>query len=192
MLALKYGDISGLERSIDAAYEVASQRLFEVFLDKFHLLSHLRALKNFLLLGHGDFVDTLMDSLGPTLSKPANTLSRHILTATLESAVRATSASQDSPDVLRRLDARMLEYSHGELGWEVFTLEYRLDAPVDAIVDPDATVVYKQLFGHLWQLKRIERVLGQAWTRIIGGSRLFQRALRRFPVLPRCILSLTH
>jgi gamma-tubulin complex component 3 len=170
---LRYGDIAGLEQSIDAAYKVTSQRLFEVFVEKFKLLDHLCALKNFLLLGHGDFVDTLMDALGPSLARPANTLYRHILTATLEGAVRASSAARDGPDVLRRLDARMLEYSHGELGWDVFTLEYRLDAPVDAIVDPDAVVHYKQLFAHLWKLRRIERTLAQAWTRIIGGTRLF-------------------
>lgn len=63
-IALKYSDISGLERSIDAAYQVASQRLFDVFFDKFKLLDHLTALKQYLMLGHGDFADQLMDSLG--------------------------------------------------------------------------------------------------------------------------------
>jgi hypothetical protein len=53
-----------LERSIDAAYQIASQRLFDVFFDKFKLLDHLRALKNYLMLGHGDFADQLMDALG--------------------------------------------------------------------------------------------------------------------------------
>jgi gamma-tubulin complex component 3 len=62
--ALKYSDIVGLERSIDAAYSVASQRLFDVFLEKFKLLDHLRALKQYLLLGHGDFADQLMVALG--------------------------------------------------------------------------------------------------------------------------------
>jgi len=61
---LQYGDIGGLERSIDAAYQLASQRLFEVFIDKFKLLDHLSALKSFLLLGHGDFADQLMETLG--------------------------------------------------------------------------------------------------------------------------------
>lgn len=61
--ALKYSDISGLERSIDAAYQIASQRLFDVFFDKFKLLVHFKALKNYLMLGHGDFVDQLMDAL---------------------------------------------------------------------------------------------------------------------------------
>lgn len=62
--ALKYSDISGLERSIDAAYQTASQRLFEVFIEKFKLLDHLRALKHYLMLGHGDFADQLMETLG--------------------------------------------------------------------------------------------------------------------------------
>ena len=62
--ALQYSDISGLERSIDAAYRIASQRLFDIFFEKFRLLDHLRALKNYLFLGHGDFADQLMDALG--------------------------------------------------------------------------------------------------------------------------------
>ena len=61
---LKYSDILGLEKSIDAAYEIASQRLFDVFFDKFKLLDHLLALKHYFLLGYGDFADTLMDALG--------------------------------------------------------------------------------------------------------------------------------
>ena len=62
--ALQYGDIGGLERSIDIAYQIASHRLFEVFIEKFKLLDHLLALKHFLLLGHGDFADQLMQTLG--------------------------------------------------------------------------------------------------------------------------------
>lgn len=63
-IALKYSDIVGLERSIDVAYQIASQRLFDVFFDKYRLLDHLLALKHYLLLGYGDFADQLMDTLG--------------------------------------------------------------------------------------------------------------------------------
>ena len=61
---MQYSDISGLERSIDSAYSIASQRLFDVFFEKFGLLVHLKALKNYMFLGHGDFADSLMDQLG--------------------------------------------------------------------------------------------------------------------------------
>ncbi|THV08504.1 gamma-tubulin complex DGRIP91/SPC98 component [Dendrothele bispora CBS 962.96] len=173
--SLKYSDILGLERSIDAAYSVASQRLFDVFLEKFKLLDHLRALKHYLLLGHGDFADQLMITLGSSLSRPANALFRHNLTATLETAIRSSNAQNDPPDVLRRLDARMLEYSHGEIGWDVFTLEYKIDAPIDTVIDPDSMIKYLKLFNHLWQMKRIEGTLSQSWMRIAGGARTFLR-----------------
>ncbi|KAJ7749089.1 gamma-tubulin complex DGRIP91/SPC98 component [Mycena maculata] len=172
---LKYSDIAGLERSIDTAYQIASHRLFEVFIDKFHLLDHLRALKHYLLLGHGDFADQLMEALGPSLTRPANALFRHNLTATLETAIRSSNAQNDPPDVLRRLDARMLEYSHGEIGWDVFTLEYKVDAPIDTVLDPESMVKYLKLFNHLWQMKRIEGTLNVGWMRITGGARTFLR-----------------
>jgi gamma-tubulin complex component 3 len=184
-----------LERFIDAAYQTASQRLFEVFLDKFRLLDHLQALKNYLMLGHGDFADQLMDILGsrsashfscssltmivsaysPNLGKPANALYRHNLTATLETAIRSSNAQNDPPDVLRRLDARMLEYSHGEIGWDVFTLEYKVDAPLDTLLDPDSIVKYLKVFNHLWRLKRVEAALSKGWMRVAGATRTFLR-----------------
>ncbi|KAI0068681.1 gamma-tubulin complex DGRIP91/SPC98 component [Artomyces pyxidatus] len=170
---LQYSDIAGLERSIDTAYRIASQRLFDVFFEKFRLLDHFRALKNYLLLGHGDFADQLMETLGPSLSRPANTLYRHNLTATLETAIRSSNAQKDPPDVLRRLDARMLEYTHGEIGWDVFTLEYKVDAPLDTVLDPDSMVKYLKLFNHLWKMKRIESTLTRGWMRTGSGTKAF-------------------
>ncbi|KAG5637370.1 hypothetical protein H0H81_004795 [Sphagnurus paluster] len=148
---LQYSDIAGLERSIDAAYHIASQRLFEVFIEKFKLLDHFSALKNYLLLGHGDFADRLMEALG------------------------SSNAIHDPLDVRRRLDARMLEYSHGEIGWDVFTLEYKVDAPIDTVLDPASMEQYLKIFRYLWQLKRMEGALNTGWMRIAGGTRSFLR-----------------
>uniref|UniRef100_A0A0W0FJX8 Putative gamma-tubulin complex component 3 n=1 Tax=Moniliophthora roreri TaxID=221103 RepID=A0A0W0FJX8_MONRR len=114
-------------------------------------------------------------SLGPSLSRPANVLFRHNLTATLETAIRSSNAQNDPPDVLRRLDARMLEYSHGEIGWDVFTLEYKVDPPIDTVIDPDSMVQYLKLFNYLWQMKRVEGTLSQCWMRVAGGARTFLR-----------------
>ncbi|TFK55684.1 gamma-tubulin complex DGRIP91/SPC98 component [Heliocybe sulcata] len=178
---LKYSDIAGLERSIDTAYQIASRRLFDVFLDKFRLLDHLRALKNYMLMGHGDFADQLMDALGPSLMKPANGLYRHQLTTTLETALQSTTARNDPPDVVRRLDARVLEYSHGEIGWDVFTLEYKVDAPIDTVIDPESTLKYLKLFNHLWKLRRVEKGLSTGWLRVTSGSKTFLRVAELEP-----------
>ncbi|KAG1742080.1 hypothetical protein EDD22DRAFT_851624 [Suillus occidentalis] len=90
-----------------------------VFTEKFRLLDHLSALNHYLLLGYGDFAEQLMESLRPSFAQPANTIYRHNLRATLETAIRISNAQNDPPDVFRRLDPRMLECTHGELGWEM-------------------------------------------------------------------------
>ncbi len=65
----------------------------------------------------------------------------------------------------------MLEYSHGEIGWDVFTLEYKLDAPIDTVLDPDSIQKYLKVFRHLWNMKRIEVALNQGWMKLAGGAR---------------------
>ena len=168
---LRYGDTATLETSIDVAYKTTMTRLIHLMNSKFKLPQHLTALRKYLLLGQGDFIALLMESLASNLDRPANSQYRHTLTAQLEHAIRNSNAQYDSPDVLRRLDARMLELSHGEIGWDVFTLEYKVDAPVDVIVSPWASKQYLKVFNFLWRVKRVEFALGVTWRNCMTGAR---------------------
>ncbi|KAK2834867.1 hypothetical protein FQN49_006836 [Arthroderma sp. PD_2] len=168
---LQYGDTATLETYIDEAYKTTMARLIFLMDSKFKLFDHLNALKKYLLLGQGDFIALLMESLSSNLDRPANSQYRHTLTAQLEHAIRSSNAQHDSPDVLRRLDARMLELSHGEIGWDCFTLEYKIDAPVDVIITPWASTQYLKVFNFLWRVKRVEFALGSTWRRCMTGAR---------------------
>ena len=168
---LKYGDTALLATSIDEAYKMVMARLITLMEDKFALYSHLQALKKYLLLGQGDFIALLMESLASNLDRPANSQYRHTLTAQLEHAIRNSNAQHEPADVLRRLDARMLELSHGEIGWDVFTLEYRVDSPLDVIVTPWASKQYLKVFNFLWRIKRVEFALSTTWRRLQTGAR---------------------
>ncbi|KAK5133758.1 hypothetical protein LTR08_007408 [Meristemomyces frigidus] len=168
---LKYGNTATLGTSIDEAYKTVMARLIDLLETKFALFSHLHALKKYLLLGQGDFIYLLMESLATNLDRPANSQYRHTLTAQLEHAIRNSNAQYDSADVLRRLDARMLELSHGEIGWDVFTLEYRVDSPLDVIVTPWASKQYLKVFNFLWRVKRVEFALSTTWRRLQTGAR---------------------
>lgn len=164
-------DLANLERSISLAYSLASTRLLTLFLTRFHLSDHLRALKSYLLLAKGDFVSLLLEQLGPSLSKPAHTLHRHSLTATLETALQGSSSAADHPDILRRLDARMLEFAHGETGWDVFALEYKVEAPLDTVLGPSTMEGYAKIFRWLFGIKRVEHALEEAWRSLLPGAR---------------------
>lgn len=93
---LHYGDTANLERSIGDAYKTTMARLIELMANKFKLFDHLQALKQYMLLGAGDFIAVLMESLSSNLDRPANTQYRHTLTAQLEHAVRNSNAQYDS------------------------------------------------------------------------------------------------
>lgn len=168
---LRYGDTATLEAWIDEAYKTTMQRLMQLMSSKFHLFDHLQALKNYILLGQGDFIALLMESLAANLDRPAGAQYRHTLTAQLEHAIRGSNAQYDSPDVLRRLDARMLQLSHGDIGWDCFTLEYKVDAPVDVVVTEWGNRQYLKVFNFLWRIKRVEFALAQTWRRCMTGAR---------------------
>ncbi|MBW0483746.1 hypothetical protein O181_023461 [Austropuccinia psidii MF-1] len=161
---LHYKDITGLQKTIDSTYSIANQILFHIFFVKLKLLNHLNALKDYLLMGRGDFISLLIESLGPSLNKPANTLYRHNLTATLESAIRATS---NETQLINRLDVRMLEFTSMELGWEVFMLEYKIERPLDVIMSSGSMEKYMKMFKMLWKIRRVEYALDLAWKVIM-------------------------
>ncbi|KAI9495284.1 Spc98 family-domain-containing protein [Zychaea mexicana] len=169
----KYGDILAVERSIDVTYRETSKQLINLLKHKYKLMDHLRALKRYLLLGQGDFIQYLMDTLGPGLNRPANTLFRHNLTGVLETAIRASNAQYDDPEILNRLDVRLLEVSANDLGWDVFTLDYHLDSPINTVFSPPAMHQYLRMFNFLWQLKRVEYTLTASWRRWSIASRDF-------------------
>ena len=168
---LRYGDTATLEAWIDEAHKTTMKRLIHLMANKFHLFEHLKALKDYILLGQGDFIALLMESLAPNLDRPAGAQYRHTLTAQLEHAIRGSNAQHDSAEVLRRLDARMLQLSHGDIGWDCFTLEYKIDAPVDVVVTEWGNRQYLKVFNFLWRIKRVEFGLLSTWRKCMTGSR---------------------
>jgi hypothetical protein len=60
----KYGDIQTIELCVDTMYMETSNRLLALLKDKYKLMDHLRALKRYLLLGQGDFIQYLMVTMG--------------------------------------------------------------------------------------------------------------------------------
>ncbi|KPI37430.1 Spindle pole body component alp6 [Cyphellophora attinorum] len=169
--SLDHANTATLFSSIDAAYASTMSRLTYLMSSKFGLFTHLAAIKKYLLLAQGDFIDLLMESLAPNLDRPANSQYRHTLTSQLEHAIRHSNAQYDDPEVLRRLDARMLELSSGEIGWDCFTLEYKSSAPCDVVITQWANTQYLKIFNLLWRIKRVDVLsavndkLGEDWKR---------------------------
>ncbi|KAI9189378.1 Microtubule-nucleating Tub4p (gamma-tubulin) complex component [Blastocladiella emersonii ATCC 22665] len=184
-VGLEYGDLYLFEQSIDAAFKVTSDRLVQRLYGEFKLKEHLLALKRYLLMGQGDFIQVLMETLDPTLSKPASMLQRHTLTSGLELAIRSSSAQYEDKDILNRLDTRTWNPSAGDIGWDVFSLDYHLDAPLNTVITRESLEFYLRVFNFLWRLKRAERVLNRGW-------REHHREARRYAHLPAVLGALNR
>uniref|UniRef100_A0A8C5VMB9 Tubulin gamma complex component 3 n=1 Tax=Microcebus murinus TaxID=30608 RepID=A0A8C5VMB9_MICMU len=177
---------NAFQGKIDAAYFETSKYLLDVLNKKYSLLDHMQAMRRYLLLGQGDFIRHLMDLLKPELVRPATTLYQHNLTGILETAVRATNAQFDSPEILRRLDVRLLEVSPGDTGWDVFSLDYHVDGPIATVFTRECMSHYLRVFNFLWRAKRMEYIL----TDIRKGHMCNAKLLRSVPefsgVLHQC------
>lgn len=69
------------------------------------------------------------------------------------------------------------QISTGDTGWDVFCLDYRVGAPLNALLSDARMVKYLRIFNMLWRLKRSEYMLSAAWSE----QQAHWRALRLLP-----------
>ena len=164
---------------LETAYKEISRTSLKILNENYKLQDHFRGLRQYMLLGQGDFVRHLMDVLSPQLDKPAHKLSRHAIVQLLESAIRATNAQFDDPEIVNRIDILLSESAVSqELGWDVFALTYRIDGPISTIFTNESQKIYPRLFKHLWRSKRMEYILTSLWKNLVSSIRLETRIPR--------------
>ena len=61
-------------------------------------------------------------------------------------------------DLFGRLDIKLLETSPGDKGWDIFSLDYRVDLPISTILNQTNMQKYLKIFNFLWRVKRVEQV----------------------------------
>ena len=130
-----------LECAVGDARRAVSGHLLDIVMRRHDLPAHLGAIKQYLLLGQGDFARYLLDLSEEELGRPAQDVSQFALAGALEAAVRACSGAagggRDPGDVLRCLDVKLARGMAGERGWDVFELQYRAEGPLAGVLSPD-------------------------------------------------------
>lgn len=161
------------ETLLNTAYKEVSQKALALLFGNYKLRSHFRGLRQYLLLGQGDFIRHLMDLLGSELDKPSSECRFHNILSVLDSAMRSTNAQFDEPDVTNRLDCRLLDPpSPQATGWDIFSLVYKVDGPISTIFTEEKIRDYIEIFRQLWRTKRVEHVLTSIWSNQMLYSKL--------------------
>eukprot|EP00547_Thalassionema_nitzschioides_P000280 CAMPEP_0194215716 /NCGR_PEP_ID=MMETSP0156-20130528/17725_1 /TAXON_ID=33649 /ORGANISM="Thalassionema nitzschioides, Strain L26-B" /LENGTH=758 /DNA_ID=CAMNT_0038944313 /DNA_START=45 /DNA_END=2318 /DNA_ORIENTATION=+ len=170
---------SKLAKTLEVAEEQINSYIVEALRERHNLMDHLHGLKQFLLLGQGDFISALLESLYPELEWEGGTgLHAYSLMGFVDSALKSTNASQLPSWVLERLSVKMLSKEQQDSmlqfrfslqaegddnAWDTFALDYSVPAPLTAIVHDSAMDHYHQVFSFLWALKRVEFLLNLTW-----------------------------
>lgn len=161
------------QKSINDHYSEIINYFNYVIYTKFNFMSILQSLKEFLFMGKGDFIQALVTNGIELLNEPSNSLSGHQLTKLLQSAVFGTTVRyhlvfSDEHDLLKNLDARLLEIGHGNVGWDVFTLDYQIQSPISLILNDELNQFkkdYLKIFNYLWKLRRLETLFIDEWRK---------------------------
>ncbi|XP_073045815.1 LOW QUALITY PROTEIN: gamma-tubulin complex component 3-like [Primulina eburnea] len=180
---LGYGETDALESLVAEAAKRIDKHLLDVIYTQYKFKEHCLAIKRYLLLGQGDFVQYLMDIVGPELSEPANTISSFKLAGLLESAIRSSNAQYDDGDMLDSLRVKMMPHNTGDRGWDVFSLEYDARVPLNTVFTESVMSRYLRIFNFLWKLRRIEHALIGVWK----GMKPNRVTSQFFSKLPRAV-----
>lgn len=133
---------------------------------KYDLFEHLSNLKKIMLIGSSDFVELINERGLQMFNEPASSLTSGKLAGLLSSAIDTSSILMLPQRFQLRIDARILDLSHGSIGWDVFTLEYKLmDPPLELLLnDKSQSTHYLRLFNFLWSLRHFQFLLNKNYV----------------------------
>ena len=157
-------------RNIDLIHNLINKDLVRIFFQKFKFLENIDSLNKYLLLGQGDMIQNLMESLYTELQKPGNTIYKYVLQSVLESAINSTNARYNDKDCLNKLSIKLLKALPGDIGWDVFCLEYNIELPLSVVISSRNILDYQKMFIFLIRIKRIEYAQNLEWRKIMTYS----------------------
>lgn len=166
-----------LEKSVRLASSQVHKYLLASLFNDHHLLAHLQGMKEILFLGQGDFICTLMDGLHAEFASRLNINEIYSLQLMniVHDALRTTNAKFLPPYVIDRVLVKLLPIDSQDSfwvgssddsqmeGWDIFSLSYAINAPLTAVVHPEAMNKYHLVFNLLFRLKRIEWMMNNTW-----------------------------
>jgi gamma-tubulin complex component 3 len=98
------------------------------------------------------------------LNKPANQINRGMLLQILETTIKECGMNEETDLSINHLDVVVVTIPDEKLlGWDVFSLDYKLSSPLNTIFNDTTMDKYLKIFKYLWNVKRIEYLLTTSW-----------------------------
>lgn len=154
-------DIRHFLSIIDKQYTEIVEYSNKTLHDKLYYKESIQMLKNVLLMGKNDLIDALInngkDLLSGTSPQLTYNSTRILQSSVHQSCLRNFVDRSDKNFLVNKLDARVLDFGHGSLGWDIFTLEYDIQPPLSILLNVnrnDGRKEYLRIFNFLWRFKK--------------------------------------
>lgn len=106
-------------------------------------------------------------------------ISSNVLKAGIDNAIKNSNAHYLSPEILKSVGWRFIVNDMSYTGWDVFSLDCRMEYPLCLVFPQSIMDRYSVIFNFLWKLKRVELMVKRLWMDNYGLNRLSR--LRRVP-----------
>lgn len=143
---------------IDSKYHEIRVFLTHLIQGNNQMFIHFCNFKRFYFMETNEFIDALMTKGLNVLNESSVNISSTYLNKVLQEAVQISSVKNS--EYLNRLDTRLLNPQHGNLGWETFTIEYKIDdLPMSYLFEGKQHLKYLKIFHFLWKLRNLSHLL---------------------------------
>lgn len=158
---LKSLNINIINEIINDQYQEILNYLTIVNFEKNSLFKHLENFKKIYFMNSNDFIESIIKSGQRIFNEPSNNLTSNQLSSILIESINNSAIKNYSHEFINRLDARVLDLSHGNIGWEVFTMEYKIgDLSIENILNYNQILLeYLKIFNFLWKLRHLNFLL---------------------------------
>ena len=86
------------------------------------------------VISFNKFILIINETNRDELNKPGEKIFRYNIQSHFEQAIRSSNAQFDDPDIVDRLDFRILQRNKGDIGWNIFSLDYHVDPPINTVI----------------------------------------------------------
>ena len=145
-----------INKNINLIHILINEEIVKLIFNKFKFISNLESINKYLLLGQGDMMQTLIESLFEELDKPANNILMHNLEYNLNNAIKASNQDLKDSENIKNLNIILLNSSQGDIGWDIFCLKYDVKLPLKVIFNNKLLKDYQKIFLFFWKIKRIK------------------------------------
>lgn len=152
---------------VNTYMDILNNETLKMFVQDLDILSHFKSLRNYFLMMNGEFGSSICHQLFSKLestAKPSDLLNYQSLHMILNSALsqsRHDNNTEKLSFIVQNIPEKFELHSPAVLN--MLTMSYKLEWPLNLILNPETMDQYQAIFNYLLKLKRISWVLEECF-----------------------------